>query len=77
MNNSETLITKDRPHCDNCKFSHNNFSSIFGDAWTCLKDVKNHYDIFDNDWHLDQGEEIIPCEEFELGEPNRYGLKLR
>ena len=46
MNNSETLITKERPHCDNCKFSHNNFSSIFGDAWTCLKDVKNHYDIF-------------------------------
>ena len=53
--------------CNRCEHYQGCHSSIFGSCWTCNKDVKG--EVWDNDWHFEMGEPIIPCEHFSFGEP--------
>jgi hypothetical protein len=54
--------------CTRCEHYQGCHSTIFGECWICSKGVKE--DVFDNNWHFEMGEPIIPCEHFSFGEPS-------
>lgn len=56
------------PLCSRCQYFYNDYSSIFGDAWTCSKDL-DWVNVDDNNWHFEQKEKLYGCQAFRYGEP--------
>jgi len=70
----ETLLLEEDPNdyalCERCIHYQGGHSSIFGECWTCNKNVQGR--IEDNDWHKERNEPIIPCSEYVFGIPHDY-----
>ena len=58
------------PLCSRCVHWQGCHSTVFGECWTCNKNVKG--DVEDNDWHYENEEPIVPCEHYTFGEPDNH-----
>ncbi|MFK5938699.1 MAG: hypothetical protein QM497_09945 [Sulfurimonas sp.] len=56
------------PLCSRCVHYQGAHSTVFGECWTCNKNVMAS--VYDNDWADENGEDIVECAEYVFGIPD-------